>query len=41
MIAVRGRAIEKEDFSILDATATVFRLLDLDVPPGLDSQSVL
>jgi hypothetical protein len=38
MIAVRGRAIEKQTFSIVDATATVFRLMDLDVPPGLDSE---
>ena len=41
MIAVRGRPIVKQGFSILDATATVFRLLDLDVPSGLDSEPIL
>jgi predicted AlkP superfamily phosphohydrolase/phosphomutase len=41
MIAVRGRPIEKEGFSIVDATATVFGLLDLEVVPGLDSKAIL
>jgi predicted AlkP superfamily phosphohydrolase/phosphomutase len=41
VIAVRGRPIVKQDFGILDATATVFRLLDLDVPAGLESEPIL
>jgi hypothetical protein len=41
MIAVRGRPIAREGFSIVDATATVFDLLEVEPPAGLDSRSLL
>ncbi len=41
MIAVRNRPIAKTGFSIVDATATVLELMDVEPPPGLDSQSLL
>ena len=41
MIAVRGRSILAQGFSIVDATATVLDLMGVDIPAGLDSQSLL
>jgi len=41
MIAVRGRPIERDGFSIVDATATVLELMGVEAPAGLDSRSLL
>ena len=41
MIAVRNRPISGGDFSIVDATATVYKLMGIEPPPGLDSQSLI
>jgi predicted AlkP superfamily phosphohydrolase/phosphomutase len=41
MIAVRNHPIVRQGFSIVDAAATVLRLMDVDPPTGLDSQSLL
>jgi predicted AlkP superfamily phosphohydrolase/phosphomutase len=41
MIAVRGHPISRQGFDIIDATATVLDLMDVEVPPGLDSRSLL
>ena len=41
MIAVRNRPITRQGFSIVDATATVLKLMDVEPPAGLDSQSLL
>ncbi|MBL7201568.1 MAG: alkaline phosphatase family protein [Anaerolineae bacterium] len=41
MIAVRNRPIDAAGSSIVDATATVFELMQVEMPPGLDSRSLL
>ena len=41
MIAVRNRPIAGTDVSIVDATATVLQLMQVEPPPGLDSQPLL
>ncbi|MBN1642614.1 MAG: alkaline phosphatase family protein [Anaerolineae bacterium] len=41
MIAVRNRPIARSGFGIVDATATVLQLMDIEPPAGLDSRSVL
>ena len=41
MIAVRGRHIKRQGFSILDATATVLSLMGVEPPTTLDSRSLL
>ncbi len=41
MIAVRNRPIARQGFSIVDATATVLKLMDVEPPAGLDSQPLL
>jgi len=40
MIAVRGRPITRQGFSIVDATATVLDLAGVEPPAGLDSRSL-
>lgn len=41
MIAVRGRSLPEHRFSIVDATATVLRLMQVEPPPDLDSRSLI
>jgi len=41
MIAVRGRRIDAQGFSIIDATATALKLMGVDPPGDLDSQSLI
>ncbi len=41
MIAIRGRPIAGEGFSIVDVTATVLQLMGIEPPEGLDSQGIL
>jgi predicted AlkP superfamily phosphohydrolase/phosphomutase len=41
MIAVRGRPVARQGFTILDATATVLELMGVEPPSGLDSRSLL
>jgi arylsulfatase A-like enzyme len=41
MIAVRDHPIAREGFSIVDVTATVLKLMDVEPPAGLDSQPLL
>ncbi len=41
MIAVRNRPITRTEFSIVDATATVRQLMQVDIPSGLDSSPLL
>ncbi|MBN1583748.1 MAG: alkaline phosphatase family protein [Anaerolineae bacterium] len=41
MLAVRNRPIIETGFSIVDATATVLKLMQVEVPDGLDSRPVL
>ena len=41
MIAVRNRPIAAQGFSILDATATVFKLMNVEIPAELDSRPLL
>jgi predicted AlkP superfamily phosphohydrolase/phosphomutase len=41
MIAVRNHPIAGNGFSIVDATATVFKLMDVEPPVGLDSRPLL
>jgi predicted AlkP superfamily phosphohydrolase/phosphomutase len=41
MIAVRNRPIAAQGFSIVDATATVFKLMEVQSPADLDSRSLL
>jgi len=41
MIAVRNRPIARTDISIVDATATVLQLMQVQPPSGLDSQTLL
>jgi predicted AlkP superfamily phosphohydrolase/phosphomutase len=41
MIAVRNRPIREQKFSIVDATSTVFKLMDVEAPSGLDSRPLL
>jgi len=41
MIAVRDHPIARNGFSIVDATATVLKLMSVEPPAGLDSQPLL
>lgn len=41
MIAVHGRTLPDSRFGIVDATATVLRLMEVDPPPDLESRSLI
>ncbi|MBN1933617.1 MAG: alkaline phosphatase family protein [Anaerolineae bacterium] len=41
MIAIHNRPIAREGFGIVDVTATTLKLMQVDPPEGLDSQTIL
>ena len=41
MIAIRNHAIPRQGFTIVDATATVLKLMEVEPPDGLDSRPLL